>query len=270
MSCAKDFGAPYYNKNIIVSPPKLNIWRAPTDNDEGGDGNKSFAARWKIAGYSNLKREVLSVNIEDKIENYLNIIVEEKHISKVGNINATIEYTFLNNSDVLINVSAKIDSSLPVLPKIGMTMQLLDDYKNMRWYGRGPHESYIDRKHSAMLGIYSGKVKDQYYPYIRPQENGNKTDVRWASLANNNDVGVVVFGQPTFNLSAHSYSLDNLTSATHTYMIDHNGPVTLNIDYKVMGLGGDDSWSPRTHDEFLIYPGDYSYSFIMRFDNNIK
>lgn len=257
------------DKNLIVSPLKLNIWRAPTDNDEGGDGNKSFAARWKNAGYSNLKREILSVDIEDKIENNVNISVKEKHISKVGDINATIEYTFLNNGDVLINVNAEIDSSLPVLPKIGMTMQLLDDYKNMRWYGRGPHESYIDRKHSAMLGIYSGKVKDQYYPYIRPQENGNKTDVRWASLANNSNMGVIVFGQPTINLSAHSYTLDNLTSATHTYMIDHNGPVTLNIDYKVMGLGGDDSWSPRTHDEFLIYPGDYSYSFMMRFDMNI-
>ena len=80
----------------------------------------------------------------------------------------------------------------------------------------------------------------------------------------------VIFGIPVFNLSAHHYGLENLTNSTHTYMVEDNGPVTVNMDHMVMGLGGDDSWNPRTHKEYLINPGVYKYSFVLRFSDNIK
>ena len=144
-----------------------------------------------------------------------------------------------------------------------------EGFSNIKWYGRGPHESYIDRKHGAFFGIYDGTVKEQYFPYIRPQENGNKTDVRWAALFNDDRAGVIIYGIPEFDLSAHHYTLDNLTDATHTYSIQNDGPVSVNIDHKVMGLGGDDSWNPRTHDEYLIKPGTYDHSVILRFTDNV-
>ena len=255
--------------HFIKSPPSFNIWRAPTDNDEGGDA-RSFASKWLNAGYNDLKREVISVNLEKKSNQTVVITVHEKHHSKKGNFDVIINYTFFGNGDLLVDLQANMHAFLPVLPKLGVTMQLPEKYTTMSWYGRGPHESYVDRKHGAMMGIYSGAVKDQYFPYIRPQENGNKTDVRWATFSDEDGAGLIIYGLPKLNLSAHLYSLENLTSATHTYMVEQNGPVTVNVDYKVMGLGGDDSWNPRTHEEYLIQPNSYDFSFMLRFTDDVE
>ena len=256
-------------QDILESPLTFNIWRAPTDNDEGG-GWRSFASRWKRAGFDDLKRIVLSVNVDELSQNKVSISVHEKQKSKKGNIDVKLNYTIIGNGDLFVKMQTNIHAFFSVLPKLGMTFQMQEDFSQLKWYGRGPHESYIDRKHGAMLGIYSGTVKDQYFPYVRPQENGNKSDVRWASLTNDDGAGVIIYGMPEFNLSTHHYSLQNITEATHTYMVDQDGPVTVNVDHKVMGLGGDDSWNPRTHNEFLIHPDQYVYSFLLRYSNNVE
>ena len=255
-------------KQFMVSPIAHNIWRAPTDNDEGGD-KKSFASQWLRAGYDKINREVVSIDNKYKDDLY-QISVIEKHLSDSANIHVSIVYTFYPKGDLHVEVETRIPESLPVLPKIGLTLKLENKYSKITWYGRGPHESYSDRKHSAFIGEYTGSIKDQYFPYIRPQENGNKTDVKWATFDNKEGDGLIIYGMPLFNLSAHQYTLKNLTKATHTYMIKDNGPVTVNMDHKVMGLGGDDSWNPRTHKEYLIGPGVYNYAFILRFSDNLK
>ena len=255
-------------KQFMVSPIAHNIWRAPTDNDEGGD-KKSFASQWLRAGYNKIKRQVVSIDNKYKDDLY-QISVIEKHLSDSANIHVSIVYTFYPKGDLHVEAETSIPEGLPVFPKIGLTFKLESKYSKLKWYGRGPHESYSDRKYSAFIGEYSGSVKDQYYPYIRPQENGNKTDVKWATFENDKGDGLIIYGIPLFNLSAHQYSLENLTKATHTHMIKDNGPVTVNMDHKVMGLGGDDSWNPRTHKEYLIGPGIYNYAFILRFSDNLK
>ena len=257
------------NDSFIVNPIIHNIWRAPTDNDEGGD-SKSFASRWLKSGYNDMKRQVVNVNSSFTGDGLFQISVDEKYSSDSANILVNLVYTILQDGDLHITGNTNIPEGLPVVPKIGLSFQIDKKYSNLQWYGRGPHESYIDRKHSAFLGRYSGTVRDQYYPYIRPQENGNKTDIRWASISDEKGSGVLIYGLPTFNLSVHQYSLDNLTKATHTHMIKDDGPTTVNLDHLVMGLGGDDSWNPRTHKEYLIPPGTYSYSFTLRFSDNIK
>ncbi len=255
-------------RDFLVTSPVHNVWRAPTDNDEGGDEN-SFAARWLAAGYDNLERKLISVDQVPSSSESFRIGTHERFVGVQGEIEARIDYTFLGNGDVHVDVQTSIDSHLPGLPKIGMTFKVPEDFITLRWYGRGPHESYADRKHGAALGIYSGKVAEQYYPYVRPQENGNKADVRWASLSNDAGSGILIYGRPEFNLSAHHYSLKNLTEATHTFMVESDGPVTVNVDHMQTGLGGDDSWSPRTHEEFLIKPNTYNYSFILRFSSDV-
>ena len=252
----------------MVSPIVHNIWRAPTDNDEGGD-SKSFASQWLRSGYDKIKRKVISID-KKYIDDAYQLFVIEKHSSDSVNIDVNIIYTIYPKGDLHVETETIIPKGLPVVPKIGLTLKLDNKYSKLRWYGRGPHESYSDRKHSAFIGEYSGSVKEQYYPYIRPQENGNKSDVKWASIGDVSGAGLIIYGVPLFNLSAHQYSLENLTKATHTYMIKDNGPVTVNMDHKVMGLGGDDSWNPRTHKEYLIGPGTYNYSFVLRFSDNLK
>ena len=257
------------NDSFMVGPIIHNIWRAPTDNDEGGDG-KSFASRWLKSGYNNMKRQVININRSYTDDGLFQISVDEKYSSDSANITVKLVYTILQDGDLHITANTNIPEGQPVAPKIGLSFQIDKKYSNLQWYGRGPHESYIDRKHSAFFGRYSGTVRDQYYPYIRPQENGNKTDIRWASISDEKGSGVLIYGLPTFNLSVHQYSLDNLTKATHTHMIKDDGPTTVNLDHLVMGLGGDDSWNPRTHKEYLIPQGTYSYSFTLRFSDNIK
>ena len=257
------------NDSFMVNPIIHNIWRAPTDNDEGGDG-KSFVSQWLKSGYNDMKRQVVNVDRSYTDDGLFQISVDEKYFSDSANIAVKLVYTILQDGDLHIAATTNIPRGLPVVPKIGLSFQMDKKYSKLQWYGRGPHESYIDRKHSTFLGRYSGTVRDQYYPYIRPQENGNKTDIRWASISDEKGSGILIYGLPTFNLSAHQYSLDNLTKATHTHMIKDDGPTTVNVDHMVMGLGGDDSWNPRTHKEYLIPPGTYNYSFTLRFSDNIK
>ena len=257
------------DQTFMVGPIVHNIWRAPTDNDEGGD-KKSFASRWLKAGYNKMTRKATSVEKTFTDDGLFQLSVNEKYFSDSASVNAKLVYTILPDGDLHLSVHTDIPGGLPVVPKIGLSLQLEKKYSNLSWYGRGPHESYPDRKHGAFIGQYIGTVKEQYYPYIRPQENGNKADVRWASVGSGSGSGLIIYGIPVFNLSVHQYSLENLTEATHTYMVDDDGPVTVNMDHLVMGLGGDDSWNPRTHKEYLINPGSYRYSFVLRFSDNIK
>ena len=99
---------------------------------------------------------------------------------------------------------------MPKLPRLGMTMTLPVEFDNMKWYGKGPHETYWDRKTGAKIGVYSGKVMDQYHPYIRPQENGNKTDVRWVALTSKQGIGLFVAGEDLMQMSAHHFRLEDL------------------------------------------------------------
>jgi beta-galactosidase len=149
-----------------------------------------------------------------------------------------------------------------------MTMILNGEFENMAWFGRGPHENYWDRKTGAPVGVYEGKVIDQYHPYIRPQENGYKTDVRWVALTNSEGIGILAVGEPYLSVSALPFLNEDFDEGPdkaqrHTYHINRRDLVTLNLDYKQMGVGGDTSWGERArpHPEYTLYPNRvYSYS----------
>ncbi len=145
------------------------------------------------------------------------------------------------------------------LAKVGMQMMLPKEAQNMEWYGRGPFENYPDRKTGSKIGMYSSTVDAQYVPYIRPQENGNKSDVQWARLSNDAGLGFVVEGE-NLNISAHNYSLENLTNATHTNDIEKADYVTLNVDHKTSALGGN-SFAYNFMEEYLLKDTEYTYSF---------
>lgn len=129
----------------------------------------------------------------------------------------------------------------------------------MAWYGRGPLENYPDRKNGSKLGIYSTSVEEQYVPYIRPQENGNKCDVQWVELKEENNSGLRVEGED-LNISAHNYTLENLTEAKHTPDIKHADYITLNIDHKTSAVGGS-SFRYDYAEEFLLTDKAYNYTF---------
>ena len=179
-----------------------------------------------------------------------------------GRFDCTYTYTIYGSGDVMLDVQVKPQGSLPPLPKIGLQMQVSGALDTFAWYGRGPHESYIDRQEGAPIGVYSGSVDDQYEAYIVPQENGNKTDVRWVALSGG-EIGLLAVGAPTLNCSAHHYSTENLSAARHTYDLVRQDEITVNLDYRQAGLGSA-SCGPGTRPEYLLLPEPVQFRIRLR------
>jgi len=161
------------------------------------------------------------------------------------------------------------EQKMPELPRFGMAIDLPGKYKNLAWFGRGPHENYCDRKTSAYVDLYQGQVENQYFPYIRPQENGYKTDTRWLMLTDEEGVGVMITTDSLFSFSALNFSMDDLDQGDkknykHTNDLKPRDKVFLNIDYMQTGVGGDNSWGARPHPQYTLKYGEYRYSYIIR------
>lgn len=259
----------YRNKEMLKSGLKPNFWRNPTDNDLG-NGYPTRCKQWKIASE---QREILKVEIK---ENQRPILIKvDYNFPAVNDSKMETTYKIFKNGEILINNEfTPGDTSLPDIPRIGMQIILKGDFDNMQWYGRGPQENYWDRKAGYLVGLYQGKVWDLTHIYVRPQEAGNRTNIRWLSLVDQNQIGLVVVSHAGFSGSAWHFLQDDLAyipgHPKHTKDIKKRDLVTLNIDYKQMGVGGEDSWGARTYPQYRLSPDKkYNYKFrIKLFDSN--
>jgi len=196
-----------------------------------------------------------------------------------------MKYTVNGEGTILVeNTLKKTASNLPETPRVGLNIELIKGMDQVTWYGKGPFESYWDRKTGAKFGLYNGPVSDQYWPYIRPQENGNKSDVRWLRLdKETSGHGILISGVPTVDFSVHHQIMEDFESLErtdgrhqdgvlvknrHTIDVVERDLTSLNIDYKQMGVGGDDSWGAHTHPEYKLTDKKYSYSFIIETFSN--
>ncbi|MDN5215182.1 glycoside hydrolase family 2 TIM barrel-domain containing protein [Fulvivirgaceae bacterium BMA12] len=258
------------NKELIQKGPALNFWRHPIDNDLG-NGFDRRAQVWKNVT-QNLQVKSVDWN---SINNKAAWIKVETFLPDAG-ADCIIEYVIYGSGDIVI--TAKLipgEKALPDLPRFGMSMTLQDDFDNLAWFGRGPQESYWDRKSGAAVGHYAGSVQDQYVSYVRPQENGNKTDVRWLTLTDDEGVGLMVLGDK-LGFSAHQFPMDYLDHLgrqapnKHGNEIKPGDMVSLNLDYKQMGVGGDNTWGAKTHEQYTIPAKEMRFSFRMRPFNSQK
>ncbi len=251
----------YEGTELVRSGPEPNFWRAPTDNDYGND-MVSRQGVWRKAGKN---RNVSSLRMRQNSDR--DVVVDITYDIPAGDSRWFTTYEIYGSGEILVKnrfVPGAVD--IPDLPRLGMTMVLPGEFENMEWYGRGPHESYWDRKTSAAVDVYRGRVTDQYYPYIRPQENGNKTDVRYVALTNSEGVGLLAVGMPLLSVSALHYSIDDLDegdnkSNRHTIDLEKRDLVFLNLDYGQMGLGGDTSWGAVIQKKYTLPAREYSYTF---------
>ena len=259
----------YKNKEMIAKGLQANFWRVPTDNDEGG-GAAGYASRWRAAGLDSLRRVGGDLRVEPISPSVARVHTQTTYVGKKGgNLVVKTAYTVFASGDVVVKNTITVSATLPPLAKVGMQMQLPSSFQNVRWYGRGPFESYWDRKSAASVGEYTATVAEQHFPYIMAQENGNHADVRWTSVSEANGFGWLIIAAPVLNFSVHNYSDADLLAAKKTQELPSGQPTTLNLDHQLMGLGGDDSWTPRTHAEYLLSAKEYSYSFRMKaFDNS--
>lgn len=230
-----------------------NFWRAVTDKDIGNRMAEKSGAFYKYAGE---KMEVTETSISKE-----NGIATIRFDLLFPTLNSTgsLEYRVGADGEVKIAYRAKLAKALPEMPRFGLKMQLPDGFDSARWYGRGPWENYQDRKYSADLGIYQSSVKDFYTQYIRPQENGNRSDTRWLEIRNAKGVGLKVIGEPQFDFTAHHNTIDDFDypivgKNRHAADIVPRPLTELILDYRQRGVGGDNTWGATPYEEYRLLP----------------
>lgn len=263
------FGFANSDSKIITQFPEPFFWRAPTDNDYGNQMPERLGD-WKLA-HQDVK--VKSVEVGKKTVNGLPVKVE--FIIAKLDVPYTVEYLILNDGSVKITASINMEGKdLPELPRFGMRMVLDGDFNNLSYYGRGPWENYSDRNTSSFIGLYSDMVKNQYtWEYIRPQEAGYKTDVRWLALKNSANQALEIIGEQPLGFSALHMATETLDGGKYksqrhpTDIVVENDKVYLHVDLKQRGVGGDNSWGAYPHRPYRLHDKQYSYSYYLKLKN---
>ncbi|MFL2982774.1 MAG: glycoside hydrolase family 2 TIM barrel-domain containing protein [Candidatus Neomarinimicrobiota bacterium] len=255
--------------DLIVDGLMANFWRIPTDNDNGNNMVERSSV-WKKASEN---RQISDFRItKNKYLVEIQVSFDYPDIISKG----VISYLVDGNGKISITHKFKPgQNQLPNLPKFGMRMSIPKEFQYLTWFGNGPHESYWDRKASTKVDIFSGLVSEQYHPYVRPQENGNKTDVRWAALRDDSGFGLMIKGYLSFNTShlnredyddgfnTNKINLKQRKKGMHTIDLKKDDVIHLDIDYLQMGVGGEDSWGAQPLDKYQIKAKKYSYKFII-------
>ena len=270
----------FQGREMLRDGPRPNFWRPPTDNDLG-NGMHEWAAVWRQAGETRrpTHADVVADGGDGEIE--ARVVYE---LAEVGQMHWI--YTFEPGCAFEIHQALQLEDGveLPKLPRLGTQLTLPGTFRFMEWLGRGPHESYADRKTSARVGHWKGPVDEQFHRYSRPQETGNKTDVRWVSLQDSDGYGWRARpGSDTdlLSTSAWPFPMDDLdfapaakgaesasglvpVTSKHGAELMIQDLVTWNVDAGQMGVGGDTSWGRPVHEPYTLPPKDYTY--VVRFE----
>lgn len=244
---------------IIKTGPRLHFWRAPTENDRGF--GMPMDKEWRASGLHWLQHRIESVESEEIREKALRIRVRSRIAPPVLNkmFVCDITYTIYGGGDMLIESHGVPHGEWPkVIPRIGLQMALPKDMDRVTWFGRGPGESYVDSQEANRVGVYTSTVDGLYTPYVFPQENGNRTDVRHVSLVNLRGLGLMAQGDPLLNFSAHRFTTEDFDKATHTYELKPRDFITLNLDHRQSGLGSA-SCGPGTLEKYWLKPEEFRF-----------
>jgi beta-galactosidase len=252
-------------KQLFSSGPQPNFWRGPNDNDYGASLHKKMI-EWKDV-FTNGKLVSIS-NLPQNEKGWLTVTVTYSLLE--GDATYTQQYRVDGNGALQVNNNfTAIKGKHQMLFRFGNHLQLPAAFTNIEWYGRGPWENYQDRKTASFVGLYSGVIKDQYYPYIRPQESGNKTDVRWAKMTRKDGSGfLIAVTDSLLSINALPYSAEQLYSGPEKKQL-HSGELVpdknihLDIDLQQMGVGGINSWGSWPLEKYRLPYKDYSYGYMI-------
>jgi len=251
----------YGRTELVERGPVLNLWRAPTDNDT----LSGAASEWRTSGLHALQRELARFEATQMNSREVQVIISilVRAVKGPACFEATYTYSIYGSGDVLLETSFKPMMGLTTVPRVGLQMRVPGAFDRMRWYGRGPQETYPDRKVGASIGVYDEPIRPENMPYVMPQEYGNKTDVRWAALTNAEGRGLLVMATSAFQVSAHPFSTRKLEEAQHTFTLQPDPYITLNCDFEVCGLGNG-SCGPGTLPQYQLQPKEASYVLRLR------
>ncbi|MFC8225018.1 glycoside hydrolase family 2 TIM barrel-domain containing protein [Streptomyces sp. NPDC057287] len=247
---------------LISSGPAPNFWRAPTDNDVG-NGQPGRNGTWRHAGSD---RDVTGIEVRGLGDRAVEIAVSGT-LPTAEESAYTTTYTVFGNGEIKVDHTLHPGAAdLPYIPEVGTLLLLPGRLEHLHYYGRGPQENHWDRNDGTDVGLHSGTVSGQWTPYVRPQENGNKTDVRWVALTDSSGRGLLACGEPLLEVNASHFTPEDLSAgARHDYQLTPRTDVVLRLNHRQMGVGGDDSWGAHTHDEYKLFADkDYSYTYRLR------
>lgn len=246
-------------KEQIFAPLLPHFSRPLTDNDKRGWKPQRKLKPWYDP---HLTLKSLTAQTLDKGQ------VKLSSTYSLINDSARVQVDYLVRGDGVVSVDFAIQpkSPLPNMPKAGMQGGIERSYETISWYGRGPLENYVDRRYGFDAGVYAQSLTDFMEPYVVPQENGNRTDVRWMYLSNpKTRKGLLVVADSLLSMSAWPYTETNIQEAKHTNKLKDAGYLTLNIDLVQMGVGGNDSWSDVAAplDQYQVKAKPYQYRFYL-------
>ncbi len=241
--------------------PGAQFFRAPTDNDRGF-GNW-LAKNWQLAGLASPERSIQSCNIDNLEDGSVRVDILAKYEFKTGAYLHHSEWTARSDGTLDVMNTFTPSGLLPPLGRIGVMLNLSPELENLCWLGHGPHENYADRKASCPVGLWKSTVTQQYTPYPRPQENGNKEGVQWIALTNERGQGVVVISQKPISASALHFTVDDLATATHAHLLEPRPEVFLSLDSRQCGLGNS-SCGPGVLQKFAVPATSYKLQFTLQ------
>ncbi len=259
----------YKGTTLLERGPRPDFWRAVTDNDTGAwksmratsekDPTRNIQL-WRNAGPQWEPQGVQVVRIDQRTAS----VTVKAGLPEVG-AKVTMTYTIHGSGDVIVETSYEPGSDKrAMMPRFGNELVVAPGLESISWYGRGPIETYVDREFER-VGVYRSTVAKEWVEYMRPQENGNKTDVRWIALTNSQGIGLLAVGAPTLSVSARHFTKQDMERAGYTFQMQPHPETFLNLDWKQMGVGGIDSWSPNAlpMQPYRI-PSDQAYSYRYR------
>ena len=261
-------GYRYGGQELLKSGPVPNFWRAPTDNDRGSFMPQRYA-QWKLASMylsPNYPPEVKDLNAHRRITENTDGSVSFGTLYELPTeprSRCEVRYTVFDDGTVNVKLVYEPLAEMPPMPEFGILFQMDADYDVFRWYGLGPEENYCDRNTGAKLGIWETGVKENLSHYLIPQECGNRTGIRWAEIRNARGRGIRLFGTD-LEVSALPWTPHELENALHENELPPVSRTVVKCSLMQMGVGGDDSWGARTHDEYLIRTSEkleFSFSF---------
>ncbi|MFC7327150.1 glycoside hydrolase family 2 TIM barrel-domain containing protein [Marinactinospora rubrisoli] len=221
--------------DLDVTGPRLDVWRAPTDNDLGFWGERAADA-WRAIGLHRLRHRTVAVGTSGP-----GLLVRTVVAPAATDLGFDVEYLWSADpaGDALrLEVAVRPRGAWPCpLPRVGVRMSLPERIDRVEWFGAGPHESYPDMRRSARVGLWSARVAELQAPCVRPQENGNRSDVRFARLTGPDGGGLLVRGEPAIHLAVRRWTSERLDAADHPFDLRASDRVWVNLDAALDGLG---------------------------------
>jgi beta-galactosidase len=257
----------YKGKQQVFSALLPHFTRPLTDNDKRG-----WKPQRKMKQWYEVILTPTGMSIDKLKQGYIAVTVNYSLINDSAKVK--VIYTIKDDGVIKVDYQLNVKPGLPNIPKVGMQMGIERSYDNIEWFGKGPMENYIDKNYGFNAGIYNLPLNKFMENYVVPQENGNRTDVRWMYLGNpKSKDGLLVIADSLLSMSAWPYTEENIQNAKHTNKLKDAGFITLNIDLVQMGVGGNDSWSDvaAALEKYQVKAKDYQYSFyIVPFNSKSK